>query len=340
MKTEYGVLSLADHLPDPHTGVLDTQVERLHRVVKSAVDAEAAGFYSFGVGEHHFGGFILSAPELVLAAAAARTSAIRIGTSVTLLANTDPVRQAEQMATLDVLSNGRAEMTFARGVSMDTAQAFGMTDLESLRPRFEEYLRLVLRLFTEEEVTWSGEYRAPLDNVRLEPRTVQKPHPEIWIGGGLSTTSAELAGELGMSFFLPSLFRWPEDYLSIVEHYRTGYRKHDHARPARLGFASYVHVAKTSQAAYQRWQPYLENYRDFALALRGSGGRDTSYDSLLQGPAICGSPAQVVDRVGEINDLLGLDRHLFFMDGGGVPDDVMNDQMQLMATDVLPRLQR
>ena len=335
---EYGVLCLADHLSNPLTGLLDTQVERLRRVVETAVNAEEAGFYAFGVGEHHFAGFILSAPELVLAAAAARTKRIRIGTSVTLLANTDPVRQAEQMATLDVLSNGRAEMTFARGVSMETAIAFGAKDFEELRPRFEEYLRLVLRLFTEERVTWSGKYRGPLDGVRLEPRPVQQPYPDIWIGGGLSLISADLAAELGMAFFLPSLFRWPEDYLDIVEHYRSTYATFGHLRPARLGFASYVHVAATSQGARRRWQPFLEHYRDFALTLRGSWGRDTTFDSLLQGPAICGSPAEVVERVIEINELLGLDRHLFFMDAGGIPEDIMKDEMELMATEVLPQL--
>ena len=133
--TDYGVLSLADHLPDPVTGATRTQAERLEQVVDLAVAAERAGFAGFGVGEHHFGRYILSAPELVLASAAARTTRISLGTSVTLLANTDPVRQAEQLATLDVLSGGRAEMTFARGVSEHTAHAFGIPDFDALRPR-------------------------------------------------------------------------------------------------------------------------------------------------------------------------------------------------------------
>lgn len=335
--TEYGILSLADHLRNPVTGELDDQTQRLQRLVDDAVRAEAAGFDVVGLGEHHFGGFILSAPELLLAAIASRTERIRIGTSVTQLANTDPVRQAEQLATLDVLSNGRAEMTFARGVSMETARVFGVEDSE-LRPRFEEYLLLLLRLLTEERVTWTGDYRGPLENVRLEPRPVQQPYPDIWIGGGLSTTSADLAASLSMPLSLPSLFRWPDDYLPIVEHYRSSYSTYDHDKPARVGFASYVHVAETSQEAHRRWRPFLENYRDFALTLRGSGGRDTSFDGLLKGPAICGSPAEVTERVGEVNELLGLDRHFFFMDAGGIPDDMMKEQMDLMATDVLANL--
>lgn len=336
--TEYGVLSLADHLSNPVTGHIGSQADRLQRVVEAAVMAEAAGFDSFGVGEHHFSGYILSAPELLLAAAAAKTTRIGLGTSVTLLANTDPVRQAEQLATLDVLSGGRAEMTFARGVSEDTANAFGIADFDELRPRFEEYLRLVLRLMTEDRVTWSGRFRAPLTGIRLEPRPIQKPYPSIWIGGGLSTTSATLAADLGLPLFLPSLFRWPEDYLSIVEHYRNRFMPNDTGVPARIGFPSYVHVAATSQEAKRRWRPHLEHYRDFALTMRDSFGRETDYENLLLGPAICGSPAEVVDRVGQINRLLDLDRHLFLLDAGGVPDETLADEMTLLAADVLPNL--
>lgn len=332
------MLSLGDDVSSPLDGRRSSQAARLQRVVADAVAAERAGFYSFGVGEHHFSGYILSAPELVLAAVASLTSRIRLGTSVTLLANTDPVRQAEQLATLDVLSNGRAEMTFARGVSERTAQAFGIADFDELRPRFEEYLRLVLRLFTEERVTWEGQYRAPLDGIRLEPRPVQQPYPGVWIGGGLSTTSADLAATLGLPLFLPSLFRWPEDYLEIVERYRHRSIEFGHESSIRIGFPSYLHVARTSQEARRRWRPHLEQYRDFALTIRGAFGRETDFDSLLEGPAICGSPAEVIERIETINELFGLDRHLFLLDAGAVPTGVLADEMELLATEVLPKL--
>ncbi len=332
------MLSLADHLNEPTTGRTESQAERLGRVVDLGVAAEAAGFESFGVGEHHFSRYIVSAPELVLATVAAKTDRIRLGTSVTLLANTDPVRQAEQLATLDVLSGGRAEMTFARGVSEATANAFGIADFEELRPRFEEYLRLVIRLFSEDSVSWSGRYRSPLDDVRLEPRPVQQPHPPISIGGGLSNTSVDLAASMGLAFNLPSLFRWPVDYLAIVERYRERFDRAEHGRPSHVGFPSYLHIAATSQLARRRWRPYLEHYRDYALRLRSAHGRPVDFESLLDGPAICGSPAQVVEQVLEVDQLLGLDRHVFMLDGGGVPPDVLADELDLLATAVLPEL--
>lgn len=336
--TERGLVSFADHLPDPVSGRQVSQIERLRQVTESAVLAERAGFDTFGVGEHHFSRYILSAPDLVLANIAARTDRILLWTSVTLLANVDPLRQAESMATLDVLSGGRAEFTFARGVSEDTAHAFGIATFDELRPRFEEYLGLVLRLLTEEEVTWSGTYRSPLEAVRMEPRPVQRPHPTIWIGGGLSTVSADLAAAQGLPLMLPSLFRFPVDYLDVVERYRQRAVAAGHGDRTRVGFPSYLHVARTSQEAKARWRPYFEHYLGFAQALRGSFGRPVDYESQLSGPAICGSPAEVLERIAEIDDLLGLDRHVVLMDGGGLPPHLYHDALDLMATEVLPAL--
>ena len=181
---------------------------------------------------------------MLLAAVAARTTTIRMGTAVTLLANLDPLRVAEDLAMLDVLSLGRAQMTFARGVMESTMAAFGIENVNDLRPRFEENLRLVIRLLTEESVTWSGQFRAPLNGVRLEPRPLQKPHPPLIIGGGLSNVSCDLAVDLGLPLTLPSLFRYPEDYLPIVERYRERMAATGQAAKAELSYPSYVHVAR------------------------------------------------------------------------------------------------
>ena len=327
----YDVLSLVDHLPDPLTGKEVTQTTRLEEVVASAELCEQLGFAGFNVGEHHFDRYIMPAPELVLAYIAARTTRIRLGTSVSLLANLDPVRFAEQLAVLDVLSGGRVEVTFARGASESTARAFGSESFEELRPKFAESLRLVLRLLTEDRVTWSGEHRTPLEDVRLEPRPLQSPGELIWVGGGLSTISADLAADLGLRFMLPSLFRWPEDYREIVARYRQRAADNGFADQVQIAFPTYIHVAPTSQEAKKRWEPYLTGYRDFALRLRGGFGRPVDYESLLAGPAIAGSQEEVVDRIGEINTMLGLDRQLFLMDVGGMPATIVNESMQLLA---------
>lgn len=333
--TSIGLLSLADHLTDPVSGITTTQPQRYRLLIESAVRAEAAGFGHVGLGEHHFSHYILPAPLLLLSNIAARTSTIRLGTGVTLLANLDPLRVAEDLAMLDVISDGRAEMTFARGVMESTMSAFGIENINELRPRFEENLRLVIRLLTEPAVTWGGHYRTPLHEVRLEPRPLQRPHPPLYIGGGLSTVSCDLAAELGLPLILPSLFRYPEDYLPILERYRERMAAADHGRPAAVSYPSYCHVAETSQEARRRWRPYLENYVEFAGDFRGSFGRPLDYESLLAGPAICGSPAEVAERIATVNELLGLDNHYLMLDLGGLPSDTLFEVIDLIGEQVI-----
>jgi len=336
--TSYGLLNLADHLPDPTTGQSITQAQRFQRIVDLAVRAEQAGFERVGIGEHHFGHYILPSPFVLLGAIAGRTEKLRVGTSVTLLAGLDPVRVAEDLVTLDAVSNGRAELTVARGVEVATQAAFGITDECDLRPRFDENLRLLLRLLTEERVTWAGRFRSPLNDVRLEPRPVQTPHPPLWVGGGLSNISCDLAAELGLPLSLPSLFCFPEDYLPILERYRSAMSAAGREQRIAVAYPSHVHVARTSQEARQRFRPYLENYVRVASSGRGSQGRPIDYASLLRGSTLCGSPAEVVDRIGSINDLLGLQQHYLMPDLGGLPARLLDEVMELLGNDVLPHL--
>lgn len=335
--TAFGFLSLADHLPDPVSGQQRSERDRIRSIVDASILAEQVGFEHVGLGEHHFGGYIVSSPFILLGAIAANTSRIRLGTSVTLLAHLDPVRVAEDLATLDLLSNGRAEMTVARGVEVPTQLAFGIDENE-LRPRFDENLRLLLRLLTEETVTWSGRYRAPLSAVRVEPRPLQNPRPTIYLGGGTSTVSCDLAAELGLPLCLPSLFYYPEDFLGIVERYRTQFAEFHPGARSSVAYPSYVHVARSSQAARARWRPYLESYARFAAPCRGNNGRPTDYESLLQGSAVCGSPAEVVDRIGQLNAKLGLNLHYLMPDLGGLPASLVNEVLELLGSDVLPQL--
>jgi alkanesulfonate monooxygenase SsuD/methylene tetrahydromethanopterin reductase-like flavin-dependent oxidoreductase (luciferase family) len=336
--TSYGLLSLADHLPDPVTGESITQAERFQRIVETAVRAEQAGFERVGIGEHHFGHYILPSPFVLLGAIAARTRTMRLGTSVTLLAGLDPVRVAEDLVTLDALSNGRAELTAARGVEAVTQAAFGIADADELRARFDENLRLLQRLLGEERVTWSGRFRTPLHDVRLEPRPVQTPHPPLWMGGGLSTISCDLAVELALPLSLPSLFCFPEDYLPILERYRGGMTAAGHAGKISVAYPSYVHVARTSQEARARFRPYFENYRSAASTCRGGQGRSLDYDTQLEGAMLCGSPAEVVDKIKRVDALLGLQHHYLMPDFGGLSARLLDESMALLVNDVLPHL--
>jgi alkanesulfonate monooxygenase SsuD/methylene tetrahydromethanopterin reductase-like flavin-dependent oxidoreductase (luciferase family) len=194
----------------------------------------------------------------------------------------------------------------------------------------------VLRLLSEDAVTWNGDYRTGLDNVRIEPRPIQQPYPTMWVGGGLSNVSADLAADLGLPLMLPSLFRWPIDFREIADRYRD--RTRALGFTPRVGFPTYLHIARTSQEAKARWRPYLDHYRTFAMEIRGSFGRPTDYDSLLEGPAVCGSPAEVADRIGQINETLDLDRQQFLMDVGGLPWSVLAESIELLAGEAIPQI--
>ncbi|MEJ2853463.1 MULTISPECIES: LLM class flavin-dependent oxidoreductase [unclassified Saccharothrix] len=322
------LLILGDHLPDPSTGRVVSEAERLRAIVEQAVVAEEAGFTGVAIGEHHFTRYIVSAPELLLATIAERTSRLRLSTGVTLLAHHDPVRVAEELATLDVLSGGRAEMIVARGVSQRTDAAFGVQD--DLRARFDENLRLLLRLLEEPHVTWNGRFRSPLADVTTTPRPLQRPRPLVWIGSG-SAVSADLAVELGLPLMLPSTLRDPSTHRGVVERYRTAMRG-----AGRVALPSHVFVAPSAARAREVWRPHLSAYAHFADPWRGDG--DLDVDLLMDGAAVCGDPAEVADRLNDLAHLLGLDAHLVMVDIGGLPHTAVLDTIRLFGEEVLPAL--
>src|ERR1700722_13726379 len=186
----FNTMTLGDLIKDPITGEQVSSVERHRTVVEVAVASEAAGFDGVNLGEHHGLDYVLSAPPVMLAAIAARTTKLRLGTAVTLMANLDALRAAEDYATLDVVSEGRAEMVVGRGnFFAGTYTLFGQSVDES-RERFDEGVELLLQLWTGEEINWKGSFRPPIEDFRLQPPPVQQPHPPLWIGGGSSPETA------------------------------------------------------------------------------------------------------------------------------------------------------
>lgn len=322
------LLILGDHLPNPRTGGEVSECDRLRAMIEQAVVAEEAGFAGVAIGEHHFTRYIVSAPELLLATIAERTSTLRLSTGVTLLAHHDPVRVAENLATLDVLSRGRAELIVARGVSQRTDAAFGVQ--HDLRARFDENLRLLLRLLEEKHVTWEGKYRSPLVDVTTTPRPVQQPRPLVWIGSA-SAVSADLAVELGLPLMLPSTLRDPGTHRPVVERYRAAM-----GGRGRVALPSHVFVAPTAAQARDTWRPHLAAYAEFADPWRGDGEVDV--DVLMEGAAVCGDPAEVTERLNRLTELLCLDAQLVMVDIGGLPHEAVLDAIRLFGQEVLPNL--
>lgn len=333
---EIGILSLGDHLPDPATGVPVSQGERIRAIVESGVYAEDLGFDVYAVGEHHFNDYIVSSPFPVLAAVASRTSRIRLTTAVTLLPMHDPVRVAEDFATVDTISDGRAEIVLGRGISADGYAEFGVEPTRA-RDLLVEKLDLLRRLWSEESVTWSGSSRPDLDGITLKPAVVQAS-PQVWMGTGMSEDSIRWTAEMGLPLFLPSIFKRAEEWTDLVAMYREIMAAEGRSDQAFVGVCSHVHVAPTSQQAREEWRPHVEQYADWANRMRGVDA-SIDFDRLIAGPALCGSPAEIVDRIAAVEEALRPDRHLSVFDIGGLPEKKVRKTMELFASDVMPKFQ-
>jgi alkanesulfonate monooxygenase SsuD/methylene tetrahydromethanopterin reductase-like flavin-dependent oxidoreductase (luciferase family) len=337
-----GLLSLGDCLADPVGGGRPTPAERRRAIVESAVLAEQLGFDSVWLGERPFCDSVLAAPAIVLAAIAARTERLRLGAGVALRADLDPVRVAEDYASLDGISNGRVELVAGGGILADDQEAFGPHTGDS-RDRFREQLILLRRLWTETGVTWRGRVRAPLEQATVEPRPVQRPHPPLWVGGASSPEAVDLAAELGLPLMLPSAPAPPERFLPLVERYRE--RAARAGRIARVGACSPVHVGANGDAARERWRPYYASalrFLDHAWQrpelVHPRAGVELDAEGMLGGAAVCGSAAEVGERLLATRARLGLDVHLLIFDLGGLPEPAVREALERFGADVLPAL--
>jgi len=335
---QLGLLSLGDLLPDPATGISRSEAERHRTLVEQAVLAEQVGFNAVHLGEHHGSAYQLSAPAVVLAAVGERTSSLTLSTGVTLAANLDPFRVAEDYATVDVLSGGRAEIVAGRGSFFArTFEIFGQDPSDS-RALFDEHVRLLLRLLREEEVEHSGPLR-PLHGETSRPR----PHGElpVWVGGGSSHSSIDLAAELGCPLMLPSVFAPPDAFVEAVERYHEQWALAGHPGKPQVGACCHCHVAATSQTAHAQFEPWYAGYWAWVQELivaytRGAKKLPFDYEAMIAGPAVVGSPQQVLDRVGHFVNVLGLDRMIFMFDLGGIPDEVLYPTIELFGAEVIP----
>jgi alkanesulfonate monooxygenase SsuD/methylene tetrahydromethanopterin reductase-like flavin-dependent oxidoreductase (luciferase family) len=335
---ELGILSLGDHLPNPHDGQRVSQAERHRSIVEMGVRGEELGFAMVAIGEHHFNDYIVASPQLLLAAIAERTSRIRLAPAVVLLPMSDPVRVAEDYATLDLLSGGRMELMVGRGISPDAYAAFGFDPAQD-RDNLDEKLLLLDELWSADgrPVTWSGRYRAPLDGLTVQPRPLQA-RPRIWMGSGLSEESVRRVAERGRPLFLPSILRRPESYADLVALYREIMESSGRGDQAFVGACSHVHVAPTGQGARDTWRPHLVSYATWVNRLRGVDVA-VDFDRVIDGPAICGSPDEVAERMLKIKELLDPDVHLSVFDIGGLPHAQVLDAMELYSAEVMPKLQ-
>ena len=337
--------------PDPLTGAVPTETERFHAVVDTAVLYEQLGFDGFSVGERHHPPFLSSSPPVVLGHIAARTTRIRLFTGVTLLSALDPVRVAEDYATLDHLSDGRIELIIGKGNGPEQTELFGVPREEAWAT-LEENFRLLRRLWTEEKVSWEPPAdkptirRVPLAGVTTRPRPLQKP-PRVWHGSATHEGSVELAAEFGDPIFSANVSNPVDRYAELVRHYRKYWADlgRDPADAVVGAGTAGFYTARSSQDAIGTFRPI---YEGLAAALRRSNfslpGTSTiwdSYDTFLErSSALVGSPQQIIDKVHRYYDALG---QTVLTVGGhqqGLTRSQFIGSLELFQSDIAPQLRR
>ncbi len=340
---EIGIYTFGDLGPDPQTGHTISIQQRLHEVLAIGKLTEEAGLDIFGVGEHHRLDYAVSAPPVVLAAVAQNTKRIKLTSATTVLNTVDPVRLFEDFATLDLISNGRAEIITGRGAFVESFPLFGH-DLNDYDELFDENIRLLQQLNTNEIVNWHGSFRSPLNNSMIAPRPVQGKLP-IWVGVGGTPESAIRAGKLGTGLALAILGGDPIRFKPLVDLYRqAGIDAGHNQEDLKVAVTGHTYIAKTSQQAKDEFYPYYANYWGYVNKQRGMGTRisrsDFDYMASPETGLFVGSPQQIIEKILHQHELFGHQRFIAQMDIGGLPFSTVAANIELLATEVAPIVRR
>lgn len=334
-----------------------TEKEIVDEQLDIMVRSEEYGFDSVWPAEHHFSEYgYCASPAVSLAAVAARTKTIRLGTGVVVLPLNHPIRVAEDYAIIDLMSNGRVDLGVGRGYQPHEFQGYGV-DQTSSREMFRESIEIVQKAWTEERFTYQGEFYQAHE-LRVRPKPLQKPHPPIWMAS-LSPETFELCGRYGFNLMCAPVFGFDVNRgATQVEQYRQALREHGRD-PAHFEVAGLVmtYVADTSeQALHDFAEPVMWYYHTFARYIAPPPGQapvptyemytrardflaSATWDAVVQGGAvIAGSPDQVVDRIGRITEACGITHFLCWTRIGGLAHQKVMRSMELMASKVMPQL--
>ncbi len=336
---EIGIYSFGDVTPDPRTGVRLDEGQRIRQLVDEIVLADEVGLDIFGVGEHHRPDFPVSAPAIVLAAAAARTTNIRLTSAVTVLSSNDPVRVFQDFATVDLISEGRAEITAGRGSFIESFPLFGY-DLAQYEALFLEKLDLLMQLNEDPVVTWSGHHRAPIEGRAVYPRPQQDRLP-IWVAVGGTPQSVVNAAMRGLPINIAIIGAAAQPFIPLVTLYREALRTSGFD-PAQVpvGIASHGFIADTSQAAADISAPGLMATMNQIGRERGWGREidRTQFDHMREphGALMVGSPAEVTEKILAQHEMFGNRRTMIHMGVGNPPHSDMMRAIELLGTEVAP----
>ncbi|MFL0401283.1 LLM class flavin-dependent oxidoreductase [Bacillus nitratireducens] len=335
---EFGLYSIGDHILNPHNGSKISAEKRIHELIETAKLADEAGLDVFAVGESHQAHFTTQAHTVILGAIAQATKNIKIASSATVLSTSDSVRVYEDFATIDLISNGRAEIVAGRGSRIGGYSLLGY-DVNYYEELFEEKMDLLLKINKEESVTWKGQFRTPLEHATIIPRAKNNNMP-IWRAVGGPPASAIKAGHAGVPMMLTTLGGPAINFKVSVDAYREA-AEQSGFDPATLPIAttSLFYTAENSQDALSEYYPHIHAGM---LALRGGGYPKQQFTNAVdyRDALMIGSPQQIIEKMLYQYELFGQQRFMAQIDFGGVPFDKIEKNIELIATEIMPAVRK
>ncbi len=334
---EIGLYSFAELTADPTTGKKQSPAARTRDLLETIELADQVGLDVFGLGEHHREEFVSSAPEVILGAAAARTKHIRLSSAVTVLSSDDPVRVFQRFASLDLVSDGRAEIIAGRGSFIESFPLFGY-DLDDYNDLFTEKLDLLVELQHNDHVTWQGKHRPALDNAGIYPRPVQDPLP-VWVGVGGTPESVIRAASRSLPMALAIIGGMPERFAPYANLYRQALAEYGHDVHTPLSINSHGFIADTKRQAIDESFPAVSTVMNKIGRERGwPPMRKEQYEqsATLRGADFVGSPDDIIEKILFQHEIFNHDRLLIQLSVGTMPHDKIMHAIELLGTKVAP----
>ncbi|MGN5955472.1 LLM class flavin-dependent oxidoreductase [Sphingobacterium lactis] len=337
---ELGIGMFGDLQIDPQTGKIQATQERIQEIIEEIKLMDEVGVDFFGMGEHHRADYAVASPEIILAAAATVTNRIKLGSAVSVLSSADPVKLYQDFATVDLLSNGRAEIMAGRGSFIESFPLFGF-DLKDYSGLFEEKLDLLLRLNKMDTINWTGKYRPSLINQSVYPRPVNNSMP-IWIAVGGTTESVIRAGKLGLPVMFAIIGGSPINFKPLFEIYQQAYLDNGHD-PEKFQVGVHMHsfFGEDSKEVADWYYPYYSNQMNRIGASRGWPPYQKSqydYGRSRHGHLIVGDVNESVDKILQMQETFGLTRFSAHMDVGSPDHSKMMKAIEIYGNEIIPKV--
>jgi probable LLM family oxidoreductase len=339
---EIGISTFVERTPDPVSKETISPHQRMRDLIEEVELMDQVGLDVFAVGEHHRPDFVASSPAVILAAAAARTKNIKLSSAVTVLSSDDPVRVFQDFATVDLLSDGRAEIMAGRGSFIESFPLFGY-DLDDYDDLFAEKLDLLVKLSKSEKISWKGKHRAAINNLGVYPRPYQHELP-IWVAVGGTPQSVVRAASYGLPLAMAIIGGSPEQFVSLAQLYRNTWKEagHDESK-LQISVHSHGYIADTSQQAGDEFFPSYQYVMTQLGRERGWGPMTRQQFEAMRtkkGALLVGSAQEVTEKILYEQELFGLTRFLLHISVGTLPHKQVMRAIELLGTKVAPEVRK